>query len=63
MLSEIQIVEREFARRPPLADVDHLTPAAATPSHTPTPNRPVSWLHGMGWLLEAPSAAVLLGRG
>ncbi|MDO8409535.1 MAG: hypothetical protein Q7S93_05695 [Phenylobacterium sp.] len=62
MLSEMQIVEREFARRPPLVDDDRLAQAASTPSHTPTPSRPVRWLHAMAWVLEAPSAAVLLGR-
>lgn len=62
MLSEMQIVEREFARRPPLADDDHLAQAMATLSRTPAPSRPIRWLHAMAWVLATPSAAVLLGR-
>ncbi|MDO8902322.1 MAG: hypothetical protein Q7V15_13325 [Phenylobacterium sp.] len=62
MLSEMQIVEREFARRPPLADDDRLAPATANSSRAPAPSRPIRWLHAMAWVLATPSAAVLLGR-
>ncbi|MDP3490311.1 MAG: hypothetical protein Q8R71_09250 [Phenylobacterium sp.] len=62
MLSEMQIVEREFARRPPLADDDRQTQTPSAPSCAPMPSRPVRWLHAMAWVLATPSAAVLLGR-
>ena len=62
MLSEMQIVEREFARRPPRLDDDVQTPALPALSSAPTPSRPVRWLHAMAWVLATPSATVLLGR-
>jgi len=61
MLSEMQIVEREFARRPPVIG-DHAAPAPSVRSPNPMPSRPVRWLHAMAWVLSTPSAAVLMGR-
>ncbi len=62
MLSEMQIVEREFARRPPQSDDAGLAQAPLASSPTSTPSSPVRWLHAMAWVLGTPSAAVLLGR-
>lgn len=61
MLSEMQIVEREFALRPPMDD-DREAQSPSVPSRTPMPSRPVRWLHAMAWVLATPSAAILLGR-
>jgi len=61
MLTEMQIVEREFARRPPVID-DGAAQASSVRSSRPMPSRPVRWLHAMAWVLSTPSAAVLLGR-
>ncbi|WP_375268615.1 hypothetical protein [Phenylobacterium sp.] len=58
MLSEMRIVEREFARRPASADED-APPAVRRRRRSPRPGL-AAWLLEMVWMIDTPYAAARL---